>query len=190
MKFFKYDRSIGEIMLDDETVFLIKEIGQLLEVKRNITKEDPSGLSKIKAFKELKYIYLFIDWESPYFSMAEQDRHNEALKDSGLTESEFNDPLFREACKKYDELQNTSLDIRLLKAAMIAVENQIYYLEHIDLQERDINGKPIFKSKDLIAEIKGCKDLLGGLRELEVQVKKGLETESSVRGNVAVGMFD
>lgn len=190
MKFFKYDRSIGEIMLDDETVFLIKEIGQLLEVKRNITAEDPSGLSKIKAFKELKYIYLFIDWESPYFSMAEQDRHNEALKDSGLTESEFNDPLFREACKKYDELQNTSLDIRLLKAAMIAVENQIYYLEHIDLQERDLNGKPIFKSKDLIAEIKGCKDLLGGLRELEVQVKKGLETESSVRGNVSVGMFD
>ena len=42
----------------------------------------------------------------------------------------------------------------------------------------------------MIAEIKGCKDLLGGLRELEVQVKKGLETESSVRGNVAVGMFD
>ena len=62
MKFFKYDRSIGEIMLDDETVFLIKEIGQLLEVKRNITKEDPSGLSKIKSFSSL-IIFLILPFD-------------------------------------------------------------------------------------------------------------------------------
>jgi len=28
----------------------------------------------------------------------------EALSDSGITEEEFNDPLFREACRKYKSL--------------------------------------------------------------------------------------
>ena len=51
-------------------------------------------------------------------------------------------------------------------------------------------GKPIFKSKDLIAEIKGCKDLISTLRELQVQVKRGLEVENNLRGNAEVGMFD
>ena len=93
--------------------------------------------------------------------------------------------------QKYDEIQNSSLDIKLLKAAMNAVDNQIFYLSNVDLQERDpITGKPIFKSKDLIAEIKGCKDLISTLRELQVQVKKGLEIESNVRGNTEIGLFD
>ncbi len=73
---------------------------------------------------------------------------------------------------------------------MNAVEKQINYLEEVDLGERDINGKPIFKSKDLIAEIKGCKDLISGLRELEKQVKKGESTEVKLRGNAQGGLFD
>ena len=74
---------------------------------------------------------------------------------------------------------------------MLAVENQIYYLEHIDLQERDeVTGKPIFKSKDLIAEIKGSKDIITGLRDLELQVKKGEESENNLRGGAEVGLFD
>jgi hypothetical protein len=113
------------------------------------------------------------------------------MKDSGLSDEEFDDPKFRMACQKYDEIQNSSLDIKLLKAAMNAVDNQIFYLSNVDLQERDpITGKPIFKSKDLIAEIKGCKDLISTLRELQVQVKKGLEIESNVRGNTEIGLFD
>ena len=134
---------------------------------------------------------MFFDWESPYFQYTEQDKHAEAMKDSGLSDEEFDDPKFRMACQKYDEIQNSSLDIKLLKAAMNAVDNQIFYLSNVDLQERDpITGKPIFKSKDLIAEIKGCKDLISTLRELQVQVKKGLEIESNVRGNTEIGLFD
>ncbi len=138
-----------------------------------------------------QYIFLFFDWQSPYFQFIEQDRHNEAFKDARLTEEEFEDPLFKAACRKYDLIQNASLDLKLLKSAMGAVEKQIFYLDHVDLQERDeVTGKPIFKSKDLIAEIKGCRDLISSLRELERQVKQGLETESTLRGNAEIGIFD
>jgi hypothetical protein len=190
MKFFVYDKDRGELILDDAAILTVKELAALLEPKRNITKTDKTGKLKIRAFKELKYIYLFFDWTSPYFSFPEQEKHENALLDSQITEEEFNDPIFLEACKKYDNLQNSALEIRMLKGAMMAVENQIYYLEHVNLQERDVNGKPIFKSKDLIAEVKGCKDLIIGLRELEKQVKTGLEVDSRLRGDTQLGVLD
>jgi len=191
MKFFVYDNVNGNVSLEDTSILLIKEFEALLEDNRNKSSADKTGKKRLRAFKEFKFIYLFFDWESPYFQYTEQDKHAEAMKDSGLSDEEFDDPKFRMACQKYDEIQNSSLDIKLLKAAMNAVDNQIFYLSNVDLQERDpITGKPIFKSKDLIAEIKGCKDLISTLRELQVQVKKGLEIESNVRGNTEIGLFD
>lgn len=191
MKFFVYDNVNGNVSLEDTSILLIKEFEALIDDNRNKSSSDKTGKKRLRAFKEFKFIYLFFDWESPYFQYTEQDKHAEAMKDSGLSDEEFDDPKFRMACQKYDEIQNSSLDIKLLKAAMNAVDNQIFYLSNVDLQERDpITGKPIFKSKDLIAEIKGCKDLISTLRELQVQVKKGLEIESNIRGNAEIGLFD
>lgn len=191
MKFFVYDNVNGTISINDESILLTKEFSRLIEHSRNKTNEDKIGSKLTLAFKEFKFIYLFIDWESPYFNYSEKDRHLESLKDSELTEQELEDIDFINACRKYDEIQNSSLEIRLLKGAMASVENLIYYLEHVDLNERDPQtGKPIFKSKDLIIEIKGCKDVISGLRDLTQQVKKGQESRENLRGDVTPGLFD
>ena len=191
MKFFIYDNVNEEIMLNDESILLIREFAALLDESRNKESIKNKKHKRARAFKEFKFLYLFFDWSSPYFQYSEQDKFNEALADSGLSQEEYDDPGFREACRKYEELQNSSLDIRLLKAAMAAVETQIYYLEHVDLTERDLTtGKPIYKSKDLISEIKGSKEIISGLRELEIQVKKGSETENNLRGGAEPGLFD
>lgn len=191
MKFFRYVKDNGNVELDDEAILLIKEIQSLLELKRNITKEDKTGKKRSLAFKELKYIYLFFDWDSPYFSYAEQQKHTEAFKDSGMTMDEFNDPLFREACRVYDDIQNSNLSIQMLKSAQNAVRAVIDQFNSTDLSERDpMTGKPIFKNKDVIAEIKGCKDLIISLKDLEIQVKKELDPSAGLRGDAEKGMFD
>jgi hypothetical protein len=123
--------------------------------------------------------------------MAEQERHDEAFKDSELTDLEFEDPIFKAACKKYDDVQESNLSLQLLKSAQEAVRSVSYQLKNVDLNERDpLSGKPIFKNKDVIAEIKGCKDLLISLRELENQVKKELDPGAGLRGDTEAGMFD
>lgn len=191
MKFFKYDNDNGDIILNDEHILLTTEFRVLLEVNRNKSNNDKSGHNKERAFKEFTYIYLFLDWESPYFNLPEQERHEAALQDSGLTDEEFNNQVFRDACKKYDEIQNSAISIRLLRSAMASVETLIYYLQHVDLNERDpLSGKPIYKTKDLIAEIKGCKDVIIGLTELELQVKKDVEQDTGLRGNAEAGYYD
>lgn len=191
MKFFKYDNVSGSIILNDDGILMINEFKALIETKRNISPTDKTGVNKERAFREFAYIYLFGDWESPYSQLPERDRHEASLQDSGLSDIEFDNPEFRAACIKYDELQNSAISIRLLKSAMTSVETVIYYLSHVDVNERNpLDGKPIFKTKDLIAEIKGCKDLIVGLQELEHQVKKELEQDTGLRGNAEAGYYD
>ena len=191
MKFFTYDKENECVVLSDIGLLLINEFNALMEPARNKSKLDKTGKGKERAFKEFSYIYLFLDWSSPYASLPEKDKHTASLQDSGLSDAEFGDPVFKAACRKYDEVQNSSLPLRLLQGAMKSIDSLIFYLNNIDLNERDpLTGKPIYKSKDLIAEIKGCKDVIVGLNELETQVKKEIEPSNGLRGNTEAGYYD
>lgn len=74
---------------------------------------------------------------------------------------------------------------------MTSVRKVIYYFENVNIEERDpVTGKPIFTTKDLVSNLKNSKDLVASIQELELQVKKGMATENTIRGNTEVGMFD
>lgn len=153
---------------------------------RNKCKSDPSGTLGLRAFRELTYIWLALDWSSIYADYEEQERHTEALNDAGLTQSEFNDPTFRAACRKYQAIQNSNKSIRLLHSANSMVDKLIDYFETTDPMERDEQtGKPIFKVKDIQAEMKNLLDVHETLIGLENQVKKQLELRTNIRGNAA-----
>lgn len=175
----------------DTKILLIKEFKALLSAERNKTKTDPSGENQELAQKEFTYMYLYLSWESPYFKYPEEDRRLAAFEDSGLTEAELDDPLFKEACNKFNEIQNQNQSIRLLRACMMTIDNVIYYLENVDVNERNpADGKPIFKTKDVIMEIKGAKDLIKSVNDLEKEVKEGMANDSTLRGDVEAGFYD
>lgn len=191
MKYFTVDKSTGSLDFSDPRILLIKEFKALLDSTRNKSKSDPKGEIKERAQKEFTFMFLYLDWESPYFKYPEEDRQQAAFDDSGLTEEQMNDPEFIEACKKYNELQDKIQELRLLKGCMLTIENIIYYLEHVDVNERNPNdGKPIYKTKDVIMEIKNARELIKTVRDLEKEVKEGVSDESSVRGGVELGYFD
>lgn len=191
MKYFTVDKSTGSLDFSDSRILLIKEFKALLDSTRNKSKSDPEGEIKERAQKEFTFMFLYLDWESPYFKYPEEDRQQAAFDDSELTEEQMNDPEFIEACKKYNELQDKIQELRLLKGCMLTIENIIYYLEHVDVNERNPNdGKPIYKTKDVIMEIKNARELIKTVRDLEKEVKEGVSDESSVRGGIELGYFD
>ena len=191
MKYFSYDRNTGNVDIEDSRILAVKEFRPLLNKTRNITSKDKTGDKQSLVKKEFVYMFLYLDWDSPYFKYSEEDRQLAAFEDSELTEEQLDDELFVTACIKYNELQTNTLDIRLLRSAMEAVEKVIFYLSAVDPNERNpLDGKPIFKTKDIIAEIKGAKDIITSLRELEDKVKEGMSTESTVRGDAKLGFFD
>lgn len=82
------------------------------------------------------------------------------------------------------------VELRLLKSSLAAIEKIIYYLDNVDMNERKEDNTPVFKTKDIIAEIKGAKDLITSIRDLEDDVKKGLAEDTQVRGGVELGYLD
>lgn len=181
MDFFVYVN--GRVELNKPEILLVKEFSNLLEPDRNKCSMDKTGKLSLKAFREFTYIYLAIDWQSIYAAYDEQERHQEALKDANMTEEEFNDPLFREACRKYRNIQDSNKSIRLLNAAKEMVDKFIDYFKTCDPLERDEQtGKPIWKVKDIQSEMQGLIKVHETMILLEQQVKKEIEAKSSIRG--------
>ena len=132
-----------------------------------------------------------LDWTSPYVDFDEQERHQECLKDAGLTEKEWNDPDFRAACRKYRELQNSSRALKLIKSAQGVVDKITDYFNNIDIEERDpVTGKPIFKTKDVMAELSNVSNVVEQLKTLEFLYKKEQEQQSGLMGDVEGGFMD
>lgn len=182
MNVFVYDNVDKQLELNEPELLLTKEFSNLIKRDKSKFKE--------RATRELTYIYLAIDWKSPYSQYSEQERHQEAIEDSGITEEEFNNPDFRAACRKYRELQDSNKSIKLLQAARRACDQFIDYFDTIvDLNERDANGKPVFQAEKVMKEMSTLHKVHEELIILEDQVKKELTEQSVNRAGIEDG-FD
>ncbi len=190
LKLFSYDNTKKEAVINEADILLIKEFAALFLNERNITKQDPTGKNKTKAFREFTYIYCAIDWNSPYSKYSEQERHENALSDGRLTQEEFDDEIFRQACRKYKAIQEESIVGSLLKSYYNTISKMKIELDNMDLGERDINGKPIWKAKDIMAEIASAGKMLDGIQLLEEKYKTESEKENSLRGGREGGKWD
>ena len=111
---FMFNSAENTVEINEPDVLLIREFAALWEKSRNKCKEDPTGSLRKRAFRELAYIYLMLSWKSPYSDYTQAERHEECLKDAGITEAEWADPTFRAACRKYKELQDSSRSLKLI----------------------------------------------------------------------------
>lgn len=192
MQIFLYNNVTGSLEFNTYEILLVKEFEALWDKDRNKCPEDKTGVKRLRAQKELKYIWLFVDWKSPYQQYLEHEKHQAALDDSGLTEEEWNDPTFRAAVRKYIEITNSSRPLLLLKTAFRALEKLRVFLDNIDLDERDpVTNKPIWKGKDVLDNLGAIGTMFDKLKELELNYKKDLlSTQKKARGDHEEGFND
>lgn len=114
------------------------------------------------------------------------------MEDSGLKESDLKDEAFLAAYHKYQELQGADPILSLIKTAYKTLHKMQVFLDNIDFAEDvDADGRPLYKPKDVIADIKSIADVRRELKELEATHKKDLsESGTKVRGDVALGFKD
>lgn len=189
MNIWDYNQKTGRAQLLTADLVLIDEFKKLLEPSRNKCDEDPSGLEHIRADKEFTYIYLAIDWKSPYANYSNQEKHEAALKDANISEEEWNNPEFRAACRKYVAIQDSNRYVRLLQAAQEVTDKIIDYFHNVDLQEQDEQGKYLVKVKDVQAAMKEAADQIETLKQIESLVKKEVMEQSQIRGGAVEGFM-
>ena len=190
MQIFIYDNATNTLRIDDYSILLVKEFAKLWETKRNKCKEDKSGELRLRAYKEFTYIYLVLDFKSPYFKYVEKDKHEAALADSGLTEEDLKDEDFLAAYHKYQEIQEEDPILLLIKTAYHTIYKMRIHLDSIDFSETDMDGKPIYKPKDVIGDLTSISKIRTELQTLEELHKTNQEAAAKVRGDIALGMLD
>lgn len=185
---FQYDNANDRVILNKPEILLIREFKELMDDDRNICDEDPKGSKHLLAYKEFTYIWLALDWQSFYSDYSEQERHQAALQDSQLTREQFNDPKFRAACRRYRDIQESIISIKLLKSSQEMVNKFIDYFHSLNPQERDPQtGKPIWKVKDIQAELTNLPKVIDQLKQVEGYVKKEMQEQSQLRGGAVDG---
>ena len=177
MNIWDYNQKTGRAQLVTADLVLIGEFKKLLEPSRNKCDEDPSGLEHLRADREFTYIYLAIDWKSPYANYSNQEKHEAALKDAEITEEEWNNSEFRAACRKYVALQDSNRYVRLLQAAQEVTDKIIDYFHNVDLQEQDEQGKYLIKVKDVQAAMKEAAAQIETLKLIKTFVKKEINKQ-------------
>ena len=190
MNIWDYNQKTGRAQLVTADLVLIDEFRKLLEPTRNKCKEDSTGLEHLRADREFTYIYLAIDWKSPYSNYSNQEKHEAALKDAHITEEEWNNPEFRAACRKYVALQDSNRYVRLLQSAQTVTDKIIDYFNNINIEERDEQtGKYVNKVADVQKAMKEAADQIETLKQIEALVKKEMAEQSQIRGGAVEGFM-
>ena len=167
MEIFIFDNVTNKLRINEYDILLIKEFADLWDQNRNKCAEDKTGEKRLLAYKEFTYIYLTLDFKSPYFKYLEKDKHEAALADSGLEESHL-----------------------LIKTAYHTLYKTQVFLDSIDYSERDDTGKPIYKPKDVMNDIATIGNLRTKLQELEILHKTNMAAASRVRGDIQTGFME
>lgn len=189
MDFFSYNANEGRLDVNDYSILLIKEFSELWDLERNKCKGDKTGKERRKAYKELAYIFLVLDFKSPYFKYTAQQKHDAAIEDTGMTKEDLEDEKFKAAFRKYNEIQEKDPILSLINTAYRTLYKMQIFLDNIDfVNDIDVDGRPLYKPKDVLNDIKSIGEMRDKLLSLEELHRKGLaDAGKKVRGDAEVG---
>jgi hypothetical protein len=177
MKLFKYENF--QLSLNEPEILLVKEFKTLFDSDKS--------KGKTKSFNYLTYIYLMLDWSSPYIDYTDDLKKERALLDSGLKEDSLKDPLFQDVYSKYDEIINSNRILRYAKSQWKLLDKIEEYVESVDLTEivesGPQKGKLVHSVRDARDTVKQMPELIEKAKEVRKQVQEELKESTGARGN-------
>ena len=151
--------------------------------------ESDKTKDKKTAINKLAYIYYSTDYKSIYLAYT-KDVREERLGEDFMNDSKYKpDKDILNACKKYEELQQTPT-MNFLKAARHAMQCTEDYFMNIDYSERDNKNNAVYKGTDVTKMLRDCAGIKDSLDKLEIAVKKEQSNGNTARGGGQGGYFE
>jgi hypothetical protein len=174
------DPASGQIKLNPD-ILGIPAFGDIWKADKTKT--------KAKAMKEITYVFMMCDFNSPYYAYPEYRRKKEVARDIlGDEESKIETRLL-EGMKKYKEFQQTP-SMYLLEKTKTAIYKMADYFETIDFKQVDDTGRPVYNAKDVAANLEKVGKIIESYDKVEEKVKKEVKSESKIRGGGSEGLYE
>ena len=139
MRLFTINES-NQVELNKPWIMLVPEFAILLRRDKG-SEGDYRGDKKLKATKELTFIYFDLDFTSPIREWEDYERRQEAMRYADLTEADLDDKVM-EAHAQYDKmLLGSSRSLKTLKAVELSLDQLDNYFETIDFTLTDKKGE-------------------------------------------------
>lgn len=173
--------------INKEWIPLIPAFSDILKADKG-SKGDSEGRKKLKARKQLAYIYFMEDFKSPIYSYEDQKRHEEALRYVDLIPADVELDIVRNGLKEYATIQmEAARSLRTLKAAKKGLDALDEYLEDIDFKATDKQGKLLNSPKEFQANMSTLNKLYDELAKFEKRVYEELKNSDAIRGKATMG---
>ena len=153
-----------------------------------IWKKDKTKL-KAKATKEITYVYMMCDFNSPYYVFPTAKRKSTVAKDILKGEEKDVPAYLADACEKYKEFQKTP-SMYLLEKSKLAIYKMADYFEGVDFAALDDTGRPVYNAKDVAANLEKLGKIIESYDKVEEKVKKEVKSESKIRGGGTEGIYE
>jgi hypothetical protein len=177
---------------DDFGVEVATEAALLKPFKALISRDKTRGkgtANKLRAKKELAYIFFYCDtFESQYSKMDPDMRHEELMQFLELEKDPREDPVVQEAMEYYVKITKTKFE-ELLEAAYLAIDSIQHYFQNFDIDAVDDDGKPLYKITDLVNTLGKLGGVVEQVDKLMDQVQKQKLKTDKLRKNVEVDAF-
>lgn len=136
--------------------------------------------NKAQALKELTFIYLSEDNQSPYSNFPE-DKKNEMIINDLFKKNWKPDKELQEAISFYKQAIQTH-SMRLLNAARVACDNLSDYFHGVNFTDTDEEGRPLYTAKDVAANLAAVGKIIESLDVVEDKIKREISSKIKVRG--------
>lgn len=149
---------------------------------------DYDGRKKLKATKEITYIYYMVAFESPVFWGDEEGiKRSQSLSYAGLEEKDIDGEVM-EALETFEMLQyEASPTLKSLNKLKKAWQKMDKFYDDIDFAKTDKQGKLQFTTTDFLSNVKNIGAALETLTELEKRVMEELRNDTGIRGKSEKG---
>lgn len=143
---------------------------------------------KSKALLDIKYIYYYSDFNSPYFIYPENERIK-YIKEFVTGNSYKPSKTVLEAIRLYKEL-NMTPGMKQLEAAYIALSKSEQYLRSVDYNKMDDNGRFLYDPEKVQKMIVNMPKLIEALNQAKDICMKEQSSTTRVRGNKSISQFE
>jgi len=175
------------LSLDEHSNLIVAPEAYVIKVFSDILERDKSD-KKTQALHELGYVYFMTDYRSDFFDISDKQQRSVEIITNLNFKIDPEDPLILKAIEFCESKKNKL--ILLLEDANRAIDKIRDYFNEVDLTITDDNGKLIHDSSKLLANVSNLSKVVTGITELEMQVKKSMQTDSKKRGGQEKGVFE
>lgn len=181
-----YISDLYEVELNREWIMMVPEFMALIKRDRG-SEGDYRGEKKLKAKKQLAYIYFCLDFTSPLREWDDIPRRQEALRYTGLVPEDIDDKV-DDAWAVYEQLLLLAApSLKTLNAIRKGRANLNKYFEEVDFEKKDKLGKSYYTPKDYMENIARLSTMDRAIKDYEKQVEAELKADTGIRGKGTLG---